>query len=184
MRCWARYAEPHRRYPPSSTSPRRWPTFEELRDLAARPAGRRAGRLVPRRRLRPGGAGRRERGGSAALAAAEGRGDEVVRLILLTAGHSVGPRRCQRRRCVADVDLAHPRRPAGRYARYAADVEAEYAHVPDDGLAGRSVSGAARVPGLGAGCSSPTGPTPPSTSRPAGTLPPELAALERGEPQA
>lgn len=63
-------------------------------------------------------------GGSADLAA------EVVRLVQLTAGHTVDP--ADRSGAVlVDADLWILSAPAARYDRYVDDVRAEYAHVPD-----------------------------------------------------
>jgi len=55
----------------------------------------------------------------------------VHRLILLTAGHEVdeGDRAGA---LLVDADLWILSSPPDRYDRYAADVRAEYAHVPDD----------------------------------------------------
>lgn len=56
---------------------------------------------------------------------------EVERLVLLTAGHEVAAGDADGA-VLADADLAILGAPPERYARYAADVRAEYAHVPDD----------------------------------------------------
>ncbi|HEX7135722.1 MAG TPA: hypothetical protein VF228_24300 [Iamia sp.] len=67
----------------------------------------------------------RAAGGSAALAT------EVVRLVQLTAGHTVDP--ADRSGAVlVDADLWILSAPPARYDRYVADVRAEYAHVTAD----------------------------------------------------
>lgn len=57
--------------------------------------------------------------------------DEVARLILLTAGHTVeeGDRLGE---LLVSIDLAVLGAPAERYDDYAVAVRAEYAHVPDE----------------------------------------------------
>lgn len=67
----------------------------------------------------------RATGGSPALA------DEVARLIRLTAAHVVDPSD-RSGALLVDADLWILSAPAERYDRYAVDVRAEYAHVPDD----------------------------------------------------
>jgi predicted metal-dependent HD superfamily phosphohydrolase len=57
--------------------------------------------------------------------------DEVERLVLLTAGHTVAADD-RNGAVLADADLAILGAEPDRYARYAADVRAEYAHVPDE----------------------------------------------------
>lgn len=57
--------------------------------------------------------------------------EEVPRLILLTAGHTVDPDDAAGALLV-DADLWILSSPPERYDRYAADVREEYAHVPDD----------------------------------------------------
>jgi len=86
-------------------------------------------------------AGANERA-SAALAAElladRSERDEVVRLVLLTAGHEVGEGD-RNGAVLADADLAILGSEPERYAVYAADVRAEFAHVDDDAWrAGRS----------------------------------------------
>jgi predicted metal-dependent HD superfamily phosphohydrolase len=67
------------------------------------------------------------------------RVDEVVRLVLLTAGHRVEPGD-RNGALLADADLAILASPSERYDAYAAAVRAEYAHVPDELFrAGRSL---------------------------------------------
>ncbi|WP_426570769.1 HD domain-containing protein [Aquihabitans sp. McL0605] len=56
---------------------------------------------------------------------------EVDRLIRLTAGHEVAPGD-RSGALLVDADLWILSSPVGRYDRYATDVRAEYAHVPDD----------------------------------------------------
>lgn len=55
---------------------------------------------------------------------------EFERLVLLTAGHEVAAGDAAGA-VLADADLAILGAEPGRYARYAADVRAEYAHVPE-----------------------------------------------------
>lgn len=63
---------------------------------------------------------------------------EVVRLVLLTAGHRVGPED-RDGALLCDADLAVLASPAADYDRYAAAIRAEYAHVPDPAFrAGRA----------------------------------------------
>jgi len=59
---------------------------------------------------------------------------EVERLVLLTAGHEVAEGDGDGA-VLADADLAILGADPDRYARYATDVRAEYAHVPDDAWA-------------------------------------------------
>jgi predicted metal-dependent HD superfamily phosphohydrolase len=74
----------------------------------------------------------------AAIGADAAQVAEVERLVLLTAGHEVAPDDAEGA-VLADADLAILGAAPERYARYAADVRAEYAHVPDDAWrAGRS----------------------------------------------
>jgi predicted metal-dependent HD superfamily phosphohydrolase len=56
---------------------------------------------------------------------------EVARLVLLTAGHDPGPDD-PTGALVSDADLAVLGSTPARYARYVAQVRAEYGHVPDD----------------------------------------------------
>lgn len=63
---------------------------------------------------------------------------EVVRLLLLTAGHRATPGDPDGA-LLCDADLAILASPAAGYDRYAAAIRAEYAHVPDPAFrAGRS----------------------------------------------
>ncbi len=63
---------------------------------------------------------------------------EVVRLVLLTAGHAAGPDD-RAGAVLCDADLAVLARPPLEYDRYAAAVRREYAHVPDPAFrAGRA----------------------------------------------
>jgi len=57
--------------------------------------------------------------------------DEVARLVLLTATHAPSPGDANGA-VLCDADLAILAAAPDRYARYAADVRAEYAAVPDD----------------------------------------------------
>ena len=64
--------------------------------------------------------------------------DEVRRLVLLTAAHDPAPQDADGA-LLCDADLAVLAADGARYAAYAADVRAEYAHVPDDAFrTGRS----------------------------------------------
>lgn len=64
--------------------------------------------------------------------------DEVTRLVLVTTGHDPGAADGSGA-LVSDADLAVLGADPGRYARYAAQVRAEYGHVPDDAFrAGRA----------------------------------------------
>ena len=56
--------------------------------------------------------------------------EEVRRLVLLTAGHEVGPGDANGA-VLADADLAILAAEPDRYARYATDVRAEYGHLDD-----------------------------------------------------
>src|SRR5688500_16407624 len=125
----ARYAEPHRRYHTVEHLTEALATFEELRDLASDPGAVELALWYHDAVYDPAAPAGENEARSAALAAAEGCDDEVVRLILLTAGHSVGVDDANGA-VMADVDLAILGAPPERYARYAADVRAEYAHVP------------------------------------------------------
>jgi predicted metal-dependent HD superfamily phosphohydrolase len=63
---------------------------------------------------------------------------QVRRLVLLTAGHAVGPDDPEGA-LLCDADLAILAAPPADYDRYAAAVRREYAHVPDPGFrAGRA----------------------------------------------
>ncbi|MEQ4304198.1 metal-dependent phosphohydrolase [Plantactinospora sp. B6F1] len=55
---------------------------------------------------------------------------EVVRLVLLTAGHRAAPED-RDGALLCDADLAILASPAAEYDRYAAAIRAEYAHVPE-----------------------------------------------------
>jgi predicted metal-dependent HD superfamily phosphohydrolase len=70
------------------------------------------------------------RGHLAALAEPAAEIDEVARLILLTAGHTVADGDYVGATLVS-IDLSILGRPPADYDRYAAQVRAEYAHVPD-----------------------------------------------------
>jgi predicted metal-dependent HD superfamily phosphohydrolase len=64
--------------------------------------------------------------------------DEVARLVRMTATHDPAPGD-DPGELLSDADLAVLGAPPERYARYAADVRSEYAHVPDAAFrAGRS----------------------------------------------
>ncbi|GAB3104006.1 DUF4031 domain-containing protein [Isoptericola nanjingensis] len=64
--------------------------------------------------------------------------DEVARLVLVTTAHDPGAADASGA-LVSDADLAVLGAEPGRYARYAAQVRAEYGHVPDDAFrAGRA----------------------------------------------
>jgi predicted metal-dependent HD superfamily phosphohydrolase len=56
--------------------------------------------------------------------------DEVARLVRMTAAHDPAPGD-DPGELLSDADLAVLGAPPERYARYAADVRSEYAHVPD-----------------------------------------------------
>jgi predicted metal-dependent HD superfamily phosphohydrolase len=56
---------------------------------------------------------------------------EIIRLVRLTAGHSVAPGDT-RGAALADADLAILASDQAGYDRYVAEIRAEYAHVPDD----------------------------------------------------
>lgn len=135
-----RYAEPHRRY--HGTAHVR-AVLEAVDELAGYAADADAVRLAawfhdavydPRR-------DDNERASAdLARAALAGRpdADEVSRLVLLTATHAPLPGDGNGA-VLCDADLSILAAPPDRYAAYAADVRAEYAHVPDDAYrAGRS----------------------------------------------
>lgn len=67
---------------------------------------------------------------SAELAVEMGAGDEVARLVLLTATHKLEPGD-RNGAVLCDADLWILGSDPARYARYATDVRAEYAHVED-----------------------------------------------------
>ncbi len=62
------------------------------------------------------------------------RAGEVARLVLLTAGHDPGAEDADGQ-VLCDADLRVLAADDARYAEYAADVRAEYAHVPDAAFA-------------------------------------------------
>lgn len=136
----ARYDEPHRRYH----------TGEHVAEVLAEVA-----RLLPTEPAADAGAvelaawyhdaiydvragGGASEDASARLAASEVRAAggtdalvaEVVRLIRLTAGHTVDPGD-RSGAVLVDADLWILSAPPERYDRYVADVRAEYAHVPE-----------------------------------------------------
>ena len=132
-----RHAEPHRRY---HTAEHVAEVVAELDRLAGTPPD--AVLLAAAFHdavydVRAGSGGSEE--ASAELAAAQlaaaGVGaasvEEVGRLILLTAGHEVDAGD-EAGALLVDADLWILSSPPDRYDRYAADVRAEYAHVPDD----------------------------------------------------
>jgi predicted metal-dependent HD superfamily phosphohydrolase len=135
----ARYREAHRHYHDVEHLDEVLAVFDQLADLAADPeAVELAGWYHDAVYDPTAPAGDSERR-SAELAVVEltaanvspGIVDEVDRLVLLTAGHDVaGDDR--NGAVLADADLAILGADPDRYARYAADVRAEYAHVPDD----------------------------------------------------
>jgi predicted metal-dependent HD superfamily phosphohydrolase len=127
----ARYAEPHRRYHTVEHLTEALATFEGLRDLASDPQAVELAIWYHDAVYDPAAPAGENEANSAALAAAEGCDDEVVRLILLTAGHEATSDD-RNGAVLADVDLAILGAPPERYARYAADVRAEYAHVSDE----------------------------------------------------
>jgi predicted metal-dependent HD superfamily phosphohydrolase len=135
----ARYSEPHRRYHTVEHLGEVLAWVDELVDLADDPVVVELAAWYHDAiydAAAPAGESERR---SAELAVEELTGlgvdagliDEVRRLVLLTAGHEVGAGDLNGA-VLADADLAILGADAHRYSRYAADVRAEYAHVPDD----------------------------------------------------
>jgi predicted metal-dependent HD superfamily phosphohydrolase len=138
----ARYAEPHRRYHTVEHLDEVMAAVAELADLADDPRAVELAVLFHDAVYDPASAPGESERASAGLAAAALGGDsiapEVVRLVLLTAGHEVEPGD-RNGAVLADADLWILGSSPERYARYAADVRAEYGHVDDDAWrAGRS----------------------------------------------
>jgi predicted metal-dependent HD superfamily phosphohydrolase len=135
----ARYAEPQRRYHDVEHLDEVLAWVEELAGQAADPEAVELAAWYHDAVYDPSGTPGESERRSADLAVVEltasnvspGLVDEVERLVLLTAGHAVEP--SDRNGAVlADADLAILGAEPDRYDRYAADVRAEYAHVPDD----------------------------------------------------
>ena len=134
----ARYAEPHRRYHTTEHLDEVLAAVHELGDLADDLRAVELAALFHDAVYDPAAAPGANERASADLAAALTGDDEVVRLVLLTAGHEVeaGDRNGA---VLVDADLSILGAPADRYERYVGDVRAEYAHVDDDAWrAGRS----------------------------------------------
>jgi len=142
----ARYGEKHRRYHTAEHLAEVLGWVDTLADLAEDPVAVELAAWYHDAIYDPtAGAGESERR-SAALAVAELRLlaqpestiAEVERLVLLTAGHEPEPGDADGA-VLADADLAILGADPQRYARYAAAVRAEYAHVPDEAwFAGRA----------------------------------------------
>jgi predicted metal-dependent HD superfamily phosphohydrolase len=123
----ARYAEPHRRYH----------TLEHIEDVVARVHGTEVELAAWYHDVIYDTRATDSEARSAAYARASlsklGAPDDVIteveRLIMLTAGHHADDTRGQE---LIAADLAILTSDRARYARYARDVRAEYAHVDDD----------------------------------------------------
>jgi predicted metal-dependent HD superfamily phosphohydrolase len=138
----ARYSEPHRRYHTVEHLVEVLAWVDELAHVADDPVAVELAAWYHDAIYDAGAAGGESERRSAELAVVELTGlgvearlvDEVRRLVLLTAGHEVGAGDANGA-VLADADLAILGADADRYARYAADVRTEYAHVPDDAWA-------------------------------------------------
>jgi predicted metal-dependent HD superfamily phosphohydrolase len=143
LRARAAYAQPHRRYHDERHLDDCLRQLDDLRDVTE----------DDRRRLRwaalwhdaiydPLRIDNEERSADLAKAELIGCGvdetdaDEVARLILLTKGHSVDEAD-RLGALLVSVDLSILGSDPERYSSYAADVRAEYAHVPDEGWRSR-----------------------------------------------
>jgi predicted metal-dependent HD superfamily phosphohydrolase len=134
----ARYAEPHRRYHTLEHLDEVLAAVAELLDLADDPRSVELAALFHDAIYDPRAAPGESERASAELARSVVGDEEVVRLVLLTAGHDVGPED-RNGAVLVDADLWILGSPRERYERYAADVRAEYAHVDDEAWrAGRS----------------------------------------------
>jgi predicted metal-dependent HD superfamily phosphohydrolase len=138
----ARYEEPHRRYHTVEHLEEVLAWIDELAPLAADPAAVELAAWYHDAvydAAAPGGESERRSADLAveellALGRPPGLVGEVRRLVLLTAGHEVGAGD-RDGSVLADADLSILGAEPDRYARYVADVRAEYAHVPDDAWA-------------------------------------------------
>ncbi len=130
----ARYAEPHRRYHTAEHVEEVLAAVDALRDLAADPAAVELAAWMhdavydPRA---PAGANE-EASARLALARVGGpRGEEVARLIRLTADHTCAAGDANGA-VLLDADLWILGAPPARYERYRAGVRAEYGHLDDE----------------------------------------------------
>ncbi len=134
-----RYEEPHRRYHTVEHLREVLAAFDGLADLAADPVAVELAVWFHDTVYDPTAFGGWNESASAELAAEAltelgvdaGRVAEVARLVELTADHAVEPGDVNGA-VLADADLTIFSAPPDRYARYATDVRAEYAHVDDD----------------------------------------------------
>ena len=134
----ARYAEPHRRYHTVEHLDEVLAAVGELADLADDLPAVEQAALFHDAVYDPRAAPGVNEAASAELARAAGCDDEVVRLVLLTAGHEVGSGDCNGA-VLVDADLWILGASPERYDRYVRDVRAEHAHVGDEAWrAGRS----------------------------------------------
>ena len=135
----ARYGEAHRRYHTAEHLEEALAAFRGLRDLADDPDAVELAIWFHDAVYDPTAPAGESEARSARVAVDElsaaavdpGVVAEVERLVLLTAGHEVAEGDANGA-VLADADLAILGAAAERYARYAVDVRAEYAHVPDD----------------------------------------------------
>ena len=131
----ARYAEEHRRYHTQEHLRRMLEVIDEHAALAGDADAVRLAAWFHDAVYEVFAADNEERSAELALdrlgALGYGRGDEVARLVRLTAGHAVaeGDRNGA---LLADADLAILAGEPEEYARYAAAVREEYAAVPDE----------------------------------------------------
>jgi predicted metal-dependent HD superfamily phosphohydrolase len=128
----ARYAEAHRRYHTEEHLDEVLAAVAELADLADDRRAVELAALFHDAIYDPRASGGANERASAELAVELGAGQEVARLVLLTATHEVEPGD-RNGAVLCDADLGILGSAPERYARYAADVRTEYAHVDDDG---------------------------------------------------
>ena len=137
-----RYGEPHRRYHGVAHLRAVLDVVDELAAAAGDADAVRLAAWFHDAVYDPERADNERRSADLAAAALTGHlaAGEVVRLVLLTASHAPGPGDANGA-VLCDADLAILAATPERYARYAADVRAEYAAVPD----GAFRTGRARV---------------------------------------
>ena len=126
----ARYDEPHRRYHTGEHLDEVLAAVDELADLAVDLRAVELAALFHDAIYDPRAEGGGNERASAELARRVVGDEEVARLVLLTATHKVEPGD-RNGAVLCDADLWILGSDPERYARYAADVRAEYAHVED-----------------------------------------------------
>lgn len=135
-----RYAEPHRRYHGVAHLRAVLAAVDDLAGAATDPDAVRLAAWFHDAVYDPGRDDNERASADLAATALTGHpaADEVVRLVLLTATHAPSPGDANGA-VLCDADLAILAAAPERYARYAAEVRAEYAAVPDDAFrAGRA----------------------------------------------